>query len=142
MENEQQKLYLVETTEAVSYIVEPKFLHIMLVESVAPEDLVILKYADKLNWHLGDDKRIYEEFKLNKKGAMFYDAMDIAQRAPRFVQAINEMNENKNRRNLCNEKAKLKEYLSVNEIFSISTYEEKEFGCTEKQTTKATSPKI
>lgn len=138
MTSKKQNLYLVETTEAVSYIVDQQFLHIMLVEQISPEDIVHLQYGDEIDWHIGDDKRIYERLQLNKKGKSFYNTMQIEQRAPRYVQAINEMNNNQNERNLAGEKERLKDYLNVNEIFAISKYDDQDL----KPAKTARAPKL
>ena len=131
--NEKKEMkYLVETTEAVSYILDRTCLEMMLVSLWSPEDIVSLGYAVKKGWYVGNDNRIYENIDLNEKGDLYYKHAGIEQKSIIPIEAIQEMNANPQTESYAGVKFRLKEFFSVNEIFSISRYEGKELVENEK----------
>ncbi len=125
-------LYLIDTTEAVSYIVDQPFLEIMVTTLLSPEDLVCLKYGTRLEWHIGEDKRVYETLGLTKEGEKHHEMIDAETHAKQSFEALNEMGKNINSQNLSGEKNRLSEFLRINEISQISNYEGKEFETAKK----------
>ena len=143
-ENEKQnkEQYLVETKEAVSYILDRDYLETVLVCLWAPADVIALGYGKKLGWHIGTDNRIYENYELNEKGVKYHKQNFIHKNSIDPILAMKEMEKETNTENLKGVKHRLQEFFDVNEIYSISPYTGKELLPAEKHETKTISIKL
>lgn len=78
--------------EKKCYIVEQKIAELMLASGWGLEGLMHCDYAQSKGWHVGNDGKIYERFKLNEKGVWLYDFCETKAYGIRYLEALVEMN--------------------------------------------------
>ena len=134
MENKNvNEKYLVETTETVSYIVDKQFLEVMLTNLLSPEDIVCLKYGTRVDWHFGEDKRIYETLSLTSEGKKRHEMINAQTQAEPCFTVLSEIGKNDNCQNSTSEQQRVFAYCKTNEICRISEYQGKEFEKPQKE---------
>lgn len=115
-----------EFKDDVRWIIDKHTLELMLAEKV---DLLFLKnnnYMNRLGWHIGKDQKVYERYQLNPTGELAYDFFKVKAVGKNYLEALKEINDNNNPKNLQKEKTEIYLNFRKNNIKSIKKYDVKE----------------
>ena len=90
-----QNWYVVEfEDDKALHIVDQKMLETMLGKNVPMSELFSCGWTENKGWHIGNDDKVYERHALNEAGLDFYERIGVAERGPKCVQILENMNNN------------------------------------------------
>lgn len=117
----------------VSYIIDKHTLEFMLAEKVDLSYLINNNALNRLGWHIGNDKKVYERYQINSNGKLLYDFCKTEAVGKSYLEALKEINNNDSSEKLAKEKAEIRLNFRKNQIKSIQKYNANELTKTNKE---------
>ena len=128
---------LIESKDKNPLIVEERLFCLMLSRQKMPEELMNLDYVFCMGWHVGNDQRVYDRYKLSDAGEMAYFIV-LNNEIKRYKEAYDCINNFTVNKKVVNEIAEIINFYHAKKIKSVTPYDEKEI-C-EKDVTKVSNP--